>query len=242
MCGRYYVPTEDEIIEMREIINAWSQKQFGDDDIARELDREVGAPQMQRDLLTYPKVDGEACPSNTVPVITKDGIDHMIWGYMLYVYDPKKGSSKPKQVINAKSETVEKLKSFSKDFQSNRIVVPTKGFYEWTHEGTSKKAVDRYLFRLVDEDIMYLAGICQTYVEPTTGQIEQRFVIITTAANGSMEPFHDRMPLYIGRDEIQAWLFDDEQAREFLVREQPELVATLAQAKRKTTNDQMTLF
>jgi hypothetical protein len=49
-------------------------------------------------------------------------------------------------------------------------------------------------------------------------------LILTTQANGSMQPVHDRMPVMISRDEIQPWLNDDERLADFLERPQVQLV------------------
>ena len=50
------------------------------------------------------------------------------------------------------------------------------------------------------------------------------YTILTTQANGSMQPVHDRMPVMISRDEIQPWLNDDERLADFLERPQVQLV------------------
>ncbi|MDE7259344.1 MAG: SOS response-associated peptidase [Lachnospiraceae bacterium] len=42
-----------------------------------------------------------------------------------------------------------------------------------------------------------MAGLYNRY------QNEDRFVILTTAANESMNPVHDRMPLLLEQDEIE---------------------------------------
>ena len=34
---------------------------------------------------------------------------------------------------------------------------------------------------------------------------EERFTILTTAANESMKPIHDRMPIILDRDELMEW-------------------------------------
>ena len=41
-------------------------------------------------------------------------------------------------------------------------------------------------------------------------------MILTTAANDSMKPVHDRMPLLLERDEIGKWLFEDNLIEAFL--------------------------
>ncbi|NLB45196.1 MAG: SOS response-associated peptidase [Clostridiaceae bacterium] len=40
-----------------------------------------------------------------------------------------------------------------------------------------------------------------------------RFVILTTAANESVRPVHDRMPVIVPRDQLRAYLQDEAAAR-----------------------------
>ena len=45
---------------------------------------------------------------------------------------------------------------------------------------------------------------------------EDRFVILTTAANDSMKDTHHRMPLTLEPDELEPWLWEDKQLESFL--------------------------
>ena len=38
---------------------------------------------------------------------------------------------------------------------------------------------------------------------------DDRFIILTTQANGSVSPVHDRMPLILEENELQDWVYDD---------------------------------
>lgn len=62
-----------------------------------------------------------------------------------------------------------------------------------------------------------------------------RFVILTTAANESMEPVHERMPLILEPDEVGSWIWDDERTKSLLEKESCLL-------ERRTDYEQMTLF
>ena len=57
--------------------------------------------------------------------------------------------------------------------------------------------------------MLYMAGLYNRY------QDEDRFVILTTAANESMKPVHDRMPLLLERDEISKWMFEARLTEDF---------------------------
>ena len=77
--------------------------------------------------------------------------------------------------------------------------------------------------------MLYMAGLYNRY------QDEDRFVILTTSANESMKPIHDRMPLLLERDEISKWLFEDRLTEAFLQK-------TPALLERRTDFEQMSLF
>lgn len=54
-------------------------------------------------------------------------------------------------------------------------------------------------------------------------ETEDRFVVITTAANDSVAPVHDRMPLIVERRRLDDWLYDDAYAKSLLVAQMPML-------------------
>lgn len=138
-------------------------------------------------------------------------------------YAPKANGKKGQVIFNARSETAMEKPTFREGIQSHRIVVPAAGFYEWN----SKK--EKYRFRRTDSPVLFMAGCFRHYEDG------ERFVILTTAANASMEPVHDRMPLILEPDEIADWIWDGERTKN-LLEKQPCLL------ERTTDYEQMTLF
>lgn len=67
---------------------------------------------------------------------------------------------------------------------------------------------------------MYLAGLWNDFAG------ERKCVILTTAANGSMEGIHDRMPVVLRREELEAWVWDSGRATEMLHQVPLEVVRT----------------
>ena len=57
-------------------------------------------------------------------------------------------------------------------------------------------------FTLPGRQVCYLAGIYRNYEDM------EHFTIITTQANASMSPIHDRMPLIIDEEQITEWMGD----------------------------------
>ena len=77
--------------------------------------------------------------------------------------------------------------------------------------------------------VLFMAGFCRQYEDG------EHFVILTTAANESMEPVHDRMPLILERQDIAGWIFDDAKT-ENILHKIPCLL------ERKTEYEQLSLF
>lgn len=157
---------------------------------------------------------GEIYPTAPIPVLMEAGEELvpevMTWGFPGF-------QVKSKPIINARSETVLDKTMFRRSFLERRCVFPTTGFYEWADESGGKKR--KYRFNLPGEDrTLYLAGFWNDYAG------ERRCVIMTTAANRSMSAIHDRMPLILARDQMEAWVHDADKARELLHATPPELV------------------
>ena len=85
-----------------------------------------------------------------------------------------------------------------------RCVIPSTGFFEW--DVTKRK----YLFTLPGEKLLYMAGL----YNKRDG--ENCYCILTTAANESMRPIHDRMPLVLTTDQYQEWLEDNDASASIL--------------------------
>ena len=118
---------------------------------------------------------GEIFPTNLAPIIISEGgvmaARPMFWGF------PKwKGSG---VIINARAETAADKPMFRSSLAARRCIVPSTGFYEWSHSG-DKKQKDKYLINLPDTPMLYMAGIYNYYHE-SDGQQLPRFVILTTA-------------------------------------------------------------
>jgi putative SOS response-associated peptidase YedK len=210
MCARYTVFTE-ESFELRAI--------------AYELNRKFGDGAVST---------GEIYPTNTAAVLTLENGRltpvPVTWGF------PKwdgKGI-----VINARCESALQKPMFSEPLLTRRCVIPSTGFYEWTAEETlgeqlsffpappkAKGAKAKLLFRRPGEVMLYMAGMIGIF-QDADGKAKAAFVILTTAANASMSPYHDRMPIILSPDECEGWISSDAFMREVLAREDAELVWT----------------
>lgn len=185
MCGRYTVFTDAESLELTAIIRA--------------ADSRYGAGSYKT---------GEIFPTDKVPVITGAGdsiaVDVMQWGWKNVL---------PQLLINARAETVPHKQVFREDFAARRCVVPSTGFFEWSHDKSKEKT--KFLFNIPGETMLYMAG----FWRPGTG-----FLIITTTANDSMSEIHSRMPVIMPSSYIRGYISDIARASALLFEPVPGLV------------------
>lgn len=169
-----------------------------DDETSKEIEKILQDIDKKNSGKSYKT--GEIFPTDTVPILVaqKDDIipDLFTWGF------PNFKSSGV--IINARSETAFDRNMFRESLLSRRCIIPANGFYEWNNNK------EKIYFTQPGSNIIYLAGVYNAFNE------ENRFVILTTNANGSIADVHDRMPLILQREELQPWLFDSNQTQNFL--------------------------
>lgn len=150
------------------------------------------------------KVGGTITPGSESLVLKKNGdlIQPAIarWGF------PAKDG---KLIINARCESVMQKPMFCNALETRRCILPAQCFYEWDADR------NKHTFSSLDSPMLFLAGIWQLYDDI------MRFVVLTTAANVSMMPIHDRMPLLISEENMRSWLLDAAFAAEYLKSEMP---------------------
>ena len=193
---------------------------YVDDETAREIEKLIRqVDEKMRKAENIHLRAGDIHPSEIAPVITADHDDMCCrwqrWGFP--------GFSGKQLIFNARIESAREKKMFKESVEHRRVVVPATWFYEWN------KNKEKNIFYRKNQPVLYMAGFYNRY------QDEDRFVILTTAANESMKPVHDRMPLLLERDEIGKWLFEDN-LTEVLLRKTP------AMMERRADFEQMSLF
>ena len=165
-------------------------------------------------------------PAQRVPVIldTSEGVKavEMRWGI------PSAWSKTLH--INAQAENIHQTTTF-KPLLGRRCLVPMDGFYEWKNKSPVRFVRrGRELFCVAglwkEDDIPSPVGTGEGgsgFAEPGEGrgekpnlmeknkgevskQIARSFVLLTTAANPSVAPIHDRMPFIVRDDQLDRWL------------------------------------
>lgn len=104
--------------------------------------------------------------------------------------------------INAKAETVHEKPTFRAAFRHRRCLVPASGFYEWRHEGKAKTPF--YFSPANPASPLVLAGIWEDWTDGA--EYLRTLSILTTAANATMRPVHDRMPVLLPAEAWRRWL------------------------------------
>lgn len=107
-------------------------------------------------------------------------------------------------IFNARAESVFEKSLFRCGMERGRIVIPASGFYEWN----AKK--EKNIFTRPDGHVLFFSGIYSCF------EAGDRFVILTTVANESVQMVHDRMPLILEEDQLEEWIFDLEKAETLL--------------------------
>jgi putative SOS response-associated peptidase YedK len=142
-------------------------------------------------------------PTQSVAVI-RNANDHNILSQMKWGLIPSwsKDTKIASHTINARSETVAEKPAFRHAIKYQRCIIPSSGFYEWSHTEHHKEP--HYIF-MSDRSIMSFAGIWETWKAPDESIIET-FSILTTTANKLIETLHDRMPVIIQAEDFDIWL------------------------------------
>ena len=165
-------------------------------------------PETYRDFYGYSEQPNfppryNVAPTQPVPIVLQDKAErHFMlvrWGFLpSWVKDPKDFPL----VINARGETLETKPTFKAALKRRRCIFLADGFYEWRRNGREKTP---FLIRTRSREPMPLAGLWETYHDPSGGEIDTA-AIVTTDANGTLSGVHDRMPVILSPDDIEAWL------------------------------------
>ena len=202
MCGRYLVITEDEIIEMKSILEELNQR-FSDADAFSDAFPDTFS------MRSPDARAAEVVPSLATPVLVEQGgqcrLKPMKWGFSI-----RGGSG---SIINARAESVEEKPVFREPFLQHRCIIPSRGFFEWKKPSSAPlldlatsmdpgPAPGKYWIRRADSPLFFMAGI---YREDP---VLEEFVILTMPASLPIAAIHDRMPVFLEKPQLLPWLQD----------------------------------
>ena len=120
------------------------------------------------------------------------------WGIERVIGRNEDGSRKTATPFNTMVEKIAKP-TWNKAFQERRCVLPVTGFYEWTGPKKDRRPIH---FTRQDGGLLYLAGVFDYEKDDEPA----RFSVLTTTANKTLAPYHDRMPVIIEPVQLANWL------------------------------------
>ena len=182
MCGRFYVDegTVREIEQIIQRVDLRIQKMRTGDIYPSQSAGILTCHSQQKNPLSA----GPAAENSLALELNE-----MRWGFPQY---QKKGL-----LINARAETALERKTFRESVLHRRCVIPARHFYEWDSDK------NKVTFFKEDRTVLFMAGFYNRF------QDGERFIILTTQANASVSPVHNRMPLVLGNGELEDWVYED---------------------------------
>ncbi len=197
MCTRYYMESSPELRPYVE-----KAKQSG---LAMKMIAGLGRPIIEA---------GDVRPTDIAPVIAPGSKSHaptvfpMVWGFT----NPGRGGA---PIVNCRTETA-KSKPFWKDSWSRRrCIIPASYYFEWSSRVHPDGTRQKYLLQPKDSTITFLAGLYR--IEERNGLQIPVFTVLTREPGESIRFIHDRMPVILPEEAVQAWI-DPERDPEELIR------------------------
>ena len=181
MCGRYFI---EESPELRPIIEAMNRSP-----LVAKWHRTTGIT-----------TAGEVRPADVVPVIAPDRKGERA------VFPMKWGFSGRSLLLNARAETAASKPTFKESWERRRCIIPASWYFEWEHLTGSdgkKHTGDKFMLQPKGSTMTWLGGLYR---------IEEGlpvFVILTREPGEEIRFIHDRMPLILPEDAIDAWIRPD---------------------------------
>jgi putative SOS response-associated peptidase YedK len=170
-----------------------------------ELEDEMGIPRGSLSPAYEPRFN--IAPTDTHFVVREKREEREAlpakWGLINH-WQP--ANQRPSIQINARAEGIDKRPAFRQAFQKGRCLVPADGFFEWTGPKEDRRPL---WFHRPDGGLIWFAGLYESW-KPAPDVWERTFSIVTTTANGLMEPYHDRMPVILTDEQTDLWLNRDE--------------------------------
>lgn len=132
---------------------------------------------------------------------TEDGrreFARLRWGLIpFWAKEPSIGN----RMINARAESLADKPAFRQAFRHRRCLIVADGFYEWQKIGKRKQP---YYLHRPDGKPFAFAGLWEKWPGMTPPLLSG--TIITTDANATARPIHDRMPVILEADQYARWL------------------------------------
>jgi putative SOS response-associated peptidase YedK len=147
--------------------------------------------------------------AEVLAIVDQDGtrrMGRMRWGLVpSWAESPAIGD----RMINARAESVTEKAAFRHAFERRRCIIPADGFYEWQVTGGPRKQPMYIAAR--DRTPLAFAGLWEVWRDAQDPESHwlRSCAVITTDANRTIAPIHDRMPVMLAESEWTDWLDRD---------------------------------
>ncbi len=168
----------------------------------------TSAPEALRTLFEYAEEPNfppryNVAPSQPIAIVRqaegKRQFTLVRWGLLpSWVKDPRTFAL----LINARGESVLDKPAFRAAMKRRRCLIPADGFYEWQVTGGRKRP---FFIRASSGAPLAFAGLWETWTGPNGEELETA-AIVTTRANSTLAPIHERMPVIVPPEAFNLWL------------------------------------
>lgn len=116
-------------------------------------------------------------------------------------------------LVNARSETAFEKPAFKNAIRRRRCIIPADAFYEW--QAGAKRPKQPFMIKPADGGTMAFAAIWEHWMGADGSEMETA-TILTSPANDTLKPIHNRMPVILKPENFEEWLERPEQEAEKL--------------------------
>lgn len=169
----------------------------------------TSAPEALRALFRYAEQPNfparfNIAPTQPIPIVRliegRRQFALVRWGLVpSWVKDPNAFSL----LVNARGESACDKPAFRNAMKYRRCLIPADGFYEWQARGKGPKQ-PFYIHARSGEPLAF-AGLWESWMGPNGEEVETA-LIVTTEANETLRPLHDRMPVVVPPEAFDLWL------------------------------------
>jgi putative SOS response-associated peptidase YedK len=215
MCGRYAVSARPErLADQFDVVDIFEGLPEPDYNVAPT----VAVPAVfERTVKSTVKSEGE---DGTSSAEVRRRLAPLTWGLVpSWAKDRSIGS----RLINARVESVAEKPAFRKAFASRRCLLPADGFYEWytpdghaadsprVSRGKGRVRKQPFFLHRGDGGLLVMAGLYEIWRDPAKDREDdsawlRTCTVITTEATDAAGHIHDRMPMVVRPDSVDAWL------------------------------------
>ena len=145
-------------------------------------------------------------PTHVMPLVrsnkerTEREVAMAEWGMVPWF---SKDGARQWNTFNARSETVRTSATYKGPFLKRRCIVPATGYIEFSGPKGAKVA---HYFMRIDGQPIALAGLWERWTAKDKSERKETCTVVTTEPNSFAAEIHDRMPMVLEMDDVEAWL------------------------------------